>query len=77
MCRWQKSVQKFKEVYYESIKREPKIRGVKKCRCERQVQIFYFQKKKKERKKIKKAFESEKTLLSLPFREALVEWWTD
>jgi hypothetical protein len=26
------------EVYYESIKREPKIRGVKKCRCDERLQ---------------------------------------
>jgi hypothetical protein len=26
------------EVYYESIKREPKIRGIKKCRCDERLQ---------------------------------------
>ncbi len=26
------------EVYYESIKREPKIRGIKKCRCDEKLQ---------------------------------------
>ncbi len=26
------------EVYYESIKREPKIRGINKCRCEERLQ---------------------------------------
>jgi hypothetical protein len=25
-------------VYYESIKREPKIRGIKKCRCDERLQ---------------------------------------
>ncbi len=29
---------KFKEVYYESIKREPKIRGINKCRCDERLQ---------------------------------------
>jgi hypothetical protein len=29
---------KTKEVYYESIKREPKIRGIKKCRCDERLQ---------------------------------------
>jgi hypothetical protein len=24
-------------VYYESIKREPKIRGIKKCRCDERL----------------------------------------
>ncbi len=28
----------FLEVYYESIKREPKIRGIKKCRCDERLQ---------------------------------------
>jgi hypothetical protein len=28
----------FFEVYYESIKREPKIRGIKKCRCDERLQ---------------------------------------
>jgi hypothetical protein len=27
-----------KKVYYESIKREPKIRGIKKCRCDERLQ---------------------------------------
>jgi hypothetical protein len=27
-----------KEVYYESIKREPKIRGINKCRCDERLQ---------------------------------------
>jgi hypothetical protein len=27
-----------REVYYESIKREPKIRGIKKCRCDERLQ---------------------------------------
>jgi hypothetical protein len=27
-----------KRVYYESIKREPKIRGIKKCRCDERLQ---------------------------------------
>jgi hypothetical protein len=35
-------------VYYESIKREPKIRGIKKCRCDERLLI---PKKKKEEKK--------------------------
>jgi hypothetical protein len=26
------------EVYYESIKREPKIRGINKCRCDETLQ---------------------------------------
>jgi hypothetical protein len=26
------------EVYYESIKREPKIRGINKCRCDERLQ---------------------------------------
>jgi hypothetical protein len=26
------------EVYYESIKREPKIRGINKCRCDERIQ---------------------------------------
>ncbi len=26
------------EVYYKSIKREPKIRGIKKCRCDERLQ---------------------------------------
>jgi hypothetical protein len=26
------------KVYYESIKREPKIRGIKKCRCDERLQ---------------------------------------
>jgi hypothetical protein len=29
---------KVMEVYYESIKREPKIRGIKKCRCDERLQ---------------------------------------
>ncbi len=28
----------FFKVYYESIKREPKIRGMKKCRCDERLQ---------------------------------------
>ncbi len=28
----------FKPVYYESIKREPKIRGINKCRCDERLQ---------------------------------------
>jgi hypothetical protein len=28
----------FYKVYYESIKREPKIRGIKKCRCDERLQ---------------------------------------
>ncbi len=28
----------FFEVYYESIKREPKIRGINKCRCDERLQ---------------------------------------
>jgi hypothetical protein len=31
------------EVYYESIKREPKIRGINKCRCDERLQTFFFQ----------------------------------
>jgi hypothetical protein len=31
------------EVYYESIKREPKIRGIKKCRCDERLQIEFQQ----------------------------------
>jgi hypothetical protein len=27
------------EVYYESIKREPKIRGIKKCRCDERLKL--------------------------------------
>jgi hypothetical protein len=27
-------------VYYESIKREPKIRGIKKCRCDERLVLF-------------------------------------
>jgi hypothetical protein len=27
-----------RRVYYESIKREPKIRGIKKCRCDERLQ---------------------------------------
>jgi hypothetical protein len=26
-------------VYYESIKREPKIRGIKKCRCDERLKL--------------------------------------
>jgi hypothetical protein len=32
------TLKKKKEVYYESIKREPKIRGIKKCRCDERLQ---------------------------------------
>jgi hypothetical protein len=53
------------EVYYESIKREPKIRGIKKCRCDERLQtktkeftrlpytglVWELKKKKKEEKK--------------------------
>ncbi len=28
----------FSEVYYESIKREPKVRGINKCRCDERLQ---------------------------------------
>ncbi len=28
----------FSLVYYESIKREPKIRGIKKCRCDERLE---------------------------------------
>ena len=28
-----------KRVYYESIKREPKIRGIKKCRCDERLKL--------------------------------------
>ncbi len=28
----------FIEVYYESIKRDPKIRGINKCRCDERLQ---------------------------------------
>ncbi len=31
----------FFEVYYESIKREPKIRGIKKCRCDERLEVYY------------------------------------
>jgi hypothetical protein len=34
------------EVYYESIKREPKIRGINKCRCDERLQTRMLQKKK-------------------------------
>ena len=34
----QTSDSKFQVVYYESIKREPKIRGIKKCRCDERLQ---------------------------------------
>jgi hypothetical protein len=30
--------QRRKSVYYESIKREPKIRGINKCRCDARLQ---------------------------------------
>jgi hypothetical protein len=30
------------EVYYESIKREPKIRGINKCRCDPRVKVKFI-----------------------------------
>jgi hypothetical protein len=33
-----KLISVFLRVYYESIKREPKIRGIKKCRCDERLQ---------------------------------------
>jgi hypothetical protein len=33
------SVCSFGLVYYESIKREPKIRGIKKCRCDERLKL--------------------------------------
>jgi hypothetical protein len=42
VCRGQSSnrgaPESFKFVYYESIKREPKIRGINKCRCDGRLQ---------------------------------------
>jgi hypothetical protein len=35
------------KVYYESIKREPKIRGIKKCRCDERLQLLGGVKEKK------------------------------
>ena len=37
MWRQEKPIQAFL-VYYESIKREPKIRGINKCRCDERLQ---------------------------------------
>ena len=31
-------IRNLSSVYYESIKREPKIRGIKKCRCDERLQ---------------------------------------
>ncbi len=35
---WPRSVKLNSEVYYESIKRESKIRGINKCRCDERLQ---------------------------------------
>ena len=44
----------FFEVYYESIKRESKIRGIKKCRCDERLQTktkVYHESRKRELKR--------------------------
>jgi hypothetical protein len=52
------------EVYYESIKREPKIRGIKKCRCDERLQTKTKEFKPlplKKKEKLSSAQEAEET----------------
>ncbi len=43
----------FPRVYYESIKREPKIRGIYECRCDERLQtktkelVYYYESMKR------------------------------
>jgi hypothetical protein len=56
------------EVYYESIKREPKIRGINKCRCDERLQNYNMQGKKKNEKKIDTVSGATMGAGHLPFR---------